>query len=47
MGLLGLIADGGSVESRVHHECRDCGTNLDAADAPCPACGGSVSTYRL
>ncbi len=35
---------GGAV---VHHECRDCGTNLQRERPACPACGGDVVTHQI
>lgn len=39
-----LATDGGQ---RVHHECRDCGANLDDSVDQCPECGGEVASYDL
>lgn len=42
---LPISTGGGSDDT--HHECRDCGRNLDADADSCPACGGNVAVYRL
>jgi rubrerythrin len=48
-----VLADGGggvttdSDGQRIHHECRDCGKNLDGDDDACPNCGGAVVLYRF
>jgi ribosomal protein L37E len=43
---LPISTDGGT-DDDTHHECRDCGRNLEADTESCPACGGGVAVYRL
>jgi ribosomal protein L37E len=53
---LPVLADGGvgstdaadgRADEQTHHECRDCGRNLDGDEPACPECGGTVVTYRF
>jgi rubrerythrin len=32
---------------RLHHECRECGRNVESDRECCPVCGGRIATYDL
>lgn len=45
MGVLDLLPFLGG--GAVHHECRQCGMNLQGERHACPTCGGDVATYEV
>jgi len=45
MGISDLFA--ARERRNVHHECRECGKNLEPTTDQCPTCGGGVSRYDI